>query len=147
MNTKLFNASEQLEGGWFPDVEGLSLFSLERNLKLTLVCYAGALYRFPGKRLLSCYGFASTVVHLCFTELCCATSPCWVTEPESSSWMKLKKVLLDLGISLLKDSLSVWFWSYYLPSDKLAAACWYYQWESHITFSLSCPFPCCITSF
>lgn len=40
MTTKLFNTSEQLEGGWFPDVEGPRLLSLERNLELTLLSAA-----------------------------------------------------------------------------------------------------------
>lgn len=60
-------------------------FSGEELRVNPVICCAGALYRFPGKHLLSSYGSAITVGHLQFTELCCAASPFWLTDPESSS--------------------------------------------------------------
>lgn len=61
--------------------------------------------------------------------------------------MKLKKVFLIFSIFLLKERLSVWFWSYFLPSDKLAAACCYYHWESHKLPLVFLAPSCCLKAF
>lgn len=69
-----------------------------------------------------------------FEELCCAISQ-QQTEPEGSSWKKLKEVFLNFSLFLLKYTF--WFWSYYLSWQQLLGVS---PWESSLLPCLLCPF-------